>query len=258
MSIVEPYFAKGTPHEHLVMRICVGANLAVMMFCAGYLFFECRASGTGWAEIIAAFLIGYFVADFASGAVHWGLDTWFSEREFGRAVAIAREHHTHPQNILGYNFLEHSTLGSAPSAVVIGPLAVATALFPASVATYMLMIVWLVTAACLFFGTSFHNLAHQPPQSRLIRLLQRYYLVITPQHHWVHHRADQVIRYCVINGWANYICDPLRVWRHLEWLVQTLTGAEPRRDDLEWQRRYKETGTLLVDAKPVGNRASAR
>ena len=27
---------------------------------------------------------------------------------FGRAVSIAREHHTHPRNILGYGFLEHS------------------------------------------------------------------------------------------------------------------------------------------------------
>jgi len=249
MSFAEPFFLKGTPREHWVMRMCVGANLVIMAFCASYLVFEYSISGMTWPLIIGALVIGYFTADFASGVVHWGMDTWFNDRMFGRAVAIAREHHTHPQNILGYSFLEHSTLGSAPSAAFIGPAALATVWFPVSVATYSLMIVWLITSTCLFFGTSFHNLAHQPPKSPLLRFAQKLRLVITPQHHWVHHREDQIARYCAINGWANYVCDPLQVWRGLEWLVHALTGAEPRRDDLEWQRRYKETGILRRSVK---------
>jgi len=253
MSIVEPYFAEGSSRDQLIMRLCVGANFAVMMFCAGYLVLEYRGSGISWLQMIGVLAIGYFVADFASGAVHWGMDTWFSERELGRAVAIAREHHTHPQNILGYGFLEHSALGSAPSAAVIGPIALVTASLPVSLAAYGLMVVWLVTSTCLFFGTSFHNLAHRPPKSRLIRLAQKLHLVIPAQHHWVHHRQEQVIRYCVINGWANYVCDPLQFWRKMEWLIEALTGARPRQDDLEWQQRYKETGTLLKTVAPAGS-----
>jgi ubiquitin-conjugating enzyme E2 variant len=245
MSLVKPYFAEGSPSDQWAMRISVGANAMVIAFCAGYLVFQYRASGISGAHVLTALIIGYFVADFASGLVHWAMDTWFSERVLGRAVAIAREHHTHPQNILGYGFLEHSTLGSAPSAVFIGLASFVTALFPVSVATFSLMIVWLITSTCLFFGTSFHNLAHRPPKSPLLRLAQKLHLVVAPEHHWVHHRSDQIVRYCVINGWANYLCDPLRVWRGLEWLVRALTGAEPRRDDLEWQRRYRETGTLI-------------
>jgi ubiquitin-conjugating enzyme E2 variant len=84
----------------------------------------------------------------------------------------------------------------------------------------------------------------------VLRLAQKLHLVVTPEHHWVHHRSDQIIRYCVINGWANYVCDSLRIWRGLEWLVRALTGAQPRRDDLEWQRRYKETGTLAIPRVP--------
>jgi ubiquitin-conjugating enzyme E2 variant len=244
MNFVEPFFAKRTPRELVVMLVCVGANFAVMAFCAGYLLFEYRVSGATWLQIIGAVGIGYFAADFASGFVHWGVDTWFSDRNFGRAIAIAREHHTHPQNILGYSFLEQSTLGSAPSAAFIGPAALFTAWLPVSVATYALTIVWLISSTCLFFGTSFHNLAHQPPKSRIIRFAQKLNLVITPQHHWQHHRDGQLVRYCAVNGWANYICDPLRIWRRLEWLVHALTGAVPRRDDLEWQGRYAETGTL--------------
>jgi ubiquitin-conjugating enzyme E2 variant len=246
MRPVQPHFAKGSARDHWIMQISVGANFMVMAFCAGYLALEYRASGVTWPYLVGALVIGYFIADFASGVVHWGMDTWFSERVFGRAVAIAREHHTHPQNILGYGFLEHSTLGSAPSALFIGLASLVTMLFRgSSVTAYCLMIVWLITSTCLFFGTNFHNLGHRRSKSRLLRLMQKLHLVITPEHHWVHHRSDQIVRYCVINGWANYLCDPLRIWRGLEWLVHALTGAEPRRDDLEWQRHYKLTGTLV-------------
>lgn len=255
MSSVQPYFLASSPRERWVMRLSVGANVLVIAFCASYLVVEYSASGTTWVAIVLAALAGYFFADFASGLIHWGMDTWFDEQQFGRAIAIAREHHTHPQNILGYGFLEHATLGSAPSAAFVGLSAVVTALCPASIPTYCLMIVWLITSTCLFFGTSFHNLSHRRPNSAFIRAAQRMHLVIRPDHHWVHHRSDQIIRYCVINGWANYVCDALGVWRGLERLVHLLTGAAPRRDDLEWQRRYRETGVLVVT--PAGEKSGA-
>ncbi|MEA2943761.1 MAG: hypothetical protein QOD09_4290 [Bradyrhizobium sp.] len=248
MNSAVPYFLESTPSERLAMRLSIGANALVMAFCAGYLVLQYNASAISWVYIAVALLVGYFVADFASGLVHWGLDTWFDERQLGRVVAIAREHHTHPQHILGYGFMEHCTLGSAPSAILVGLPALVTALCPTSIPAYCLMIVWLVTSTCLFFGTSFHNLSHRRSKSAIIRAAQKMHLVVAPEHHWVHHRSDQIIRYCVINGWANYVCDPLGVWRGLEWLIQKLTGAVPRRDDLEWQRLYKETGTLISPA----------
>src|SRR3984885_1265565 len=113
----EPFFLDSTPSEKLAMRLSVCGKALVMEFCAGYLVLQYNASGIGWIYITAALLVGYFVADFASGVVHWGLDTWFDERQLGRVVAIAREHHTHPQHILGYGFMEHCTLGSAPSVI---------------------------------------------------------------------------------------------------------------------------------------------
>lgn len=244
MGDIRPYFLDSSRTDRTAIRISVTGNLLIIAFCLAYVVFSFQSSGITWPYLVAALVAGYFFADFSSGLVHWGLDTWFDEGSLGRAVSIAREHHTHPQNILGYDFWVHATLGSAPSLVFIGPLVVVTALFPVSVATYSLMVIWLVTAACLFLATSFHNLAHRPAKSPLIRFAQSIHLVVPSDHHWVHHRGDQTIRYCAINGWANYVCDPLRVWRGLEWLVQGLTGAKPRRDDDEWQRRFKETGTV--------------
>ena len=244
-----PFFFESTPFERRCMRLSVGANLAVIASCAVYLFLEYELSGVTWPYIVAGILVGYLTADFASGLVHWGMDTWFDQAVFGRAVAIAREHHTHPQHILAYGFLEHATLGSAPSAVFIGLAVLLTAGCAISPLSYFFVIIWLITSTCLFFGTSFHNLGHRRPRSAFIRVAQKMHLIISPEHHWVHHRDDQVIRYCVINGWANYLCDRLHVWRRLEWLVRTLTGAVPRRDDLDWQRRCEETGASGPEAK---------
>jgi ubiquitin-conjugating enzyme E2 variant len=245
MNAQRPYFVDSTPDQKRMMCLFVGGNFLLMLLCGAYVVATFTAAGVTWPTILATVLVGWFIADFASGLVHWSVDTWFDEASLGRAVAITREHHTHPQHVLGYGFLEHSALGSAPSLVFIGLAALLTALFPVSAVTWCLMVVWLITATCLFFGMSFHNLAHKPSRSAVIRFAQATRLLIRPEEHWVHHDGDHAIRYCVISGWANHLCDPLRLWRRLEWLVGGLTGAEPHRDDRAWRQRYEETGTLL-------------
>jgi hypothetical protein len=252
MSKIQPNFTKSTPSDKEEMCIVVGMNIAVIAFSVAYLIIEFKTSRVSWPDVALSVLVGYFMADLASGLVHWGLDTWFSEEILGRAVAIAREHHTHPQNILGYGFLEHAALGSTASALFIGPTSLLTASVSVNTFTYSLMVIWTMIATCMLFGTSFHNLGHRKSDSAVILALQRAKLVNSPEHHWVHHRNQQ-IRYCAVNGWANCVCDRFRVWRRLEWLVQAITGAVPRKDDLEWQRIFKETGVL---APPSSNRCS--
>ncbi len=250
MNSITPFFPERSRSDVWVMRASVGLNLVVMCFALLWLLRGYHASRAMWPHIVAGAIIGYFVADFASGLVHWGMDTWFSERTLGRAVRIAREHHAHPQHILGYGFLEFSTLGSAPSAIVLGPAAILTAVLPASPGTYIAMIIWLLTATCLFFGTHFHNLAHRPA-GRIVRYAQRLHLIIPSRQHWAHHNERQLLRYCVINGWANHVCDTLHVWRGFELAIEMLTGIKPRRDDLEWQCAYRQTGTLPGTHTPV-------
>jgi hypothetical protein len=136
-----PFFKDATPAVNRVMRFFVGANIVVIAFCALYLVRHFGAARLGWPGILATALAGYFLADFSSGMIHWGMDTWFDERTLGRAIAISREHHTHPHRIHGYSFLDYASLGSTPSAVVFGFAVLLTMLFPVAPATYVLMIV---------------------------------------------------------------------------------------------------------------------
>jgi TMEM189-like protein len=245
-----PFFKEATPREILVMRLCVAANVFVISCCALYLVGYFTAAGLSWPFLVVAVLAGYFVADLSSGVVHWGIDTWLDERALGRGIAITREHHTHPDHVHGYGFLEYASLGSAPSAVFFGIAFAVTALFPVSAATYTLMILWFVSSVCLLFGMSFHNLAHRPARSAVMRLAQRLHLVCPPAHHWVHHH-NTTIHYCVVNGWANYLCDGLNVWRGLERVIMAVTGRIPRADEAEWLRRLGGSSMLADPQRPA-------
>lgn len=245
MRTVSPFFAESTAGENRTMSVCVAANWLLISLCGAYVALAYTALQPPAITTMGAIVIGYFLADVASGLVHWATDTWFSEKQFGRLIAIAREHHTHPSHILGYRFLENATLGSAPSALFIGPLALLIALQPRSDFLYATMIVFLLISLTLLFGTSLHNIGHRKVKSRILIVAQQLRLVITPAYHHVHHSGDQTTRYCTVNGWANPLLDRLRFWRALERLISGITGAVPREDDVRWQSHYRETGQMI-------------
>ena len=62
-------------------------------------------------------------------------------------------------------------------------------------------------AACMLFGSHAHMLGHVETNSRVVHFLRRCRLLISPAYHKVHHCGRHDVRYCVINGWANPICD---------------------------------------------------
>ncbi len=246
MLKVHPFYLESTAREDRTMLSCVAANCLLIGFCGAYVLLAYRALNPSALLTASALLLGYYLADFASGLVHWATDTWFSERQFGRLIAIAREHHTHPSNILGYRFLENATLGSAPSALVIGPLAILLALLPWSTALYATMITLCVISLTLLFGTSLHNIGHRKIRSPVLRVGQELRPFITPAYHHVHHGGDQTTRYCTVNGWANPLLDRVGFWRQLERLIRAVTGALPREDDVRWKSHYRDTGTMIA------------
>lgn len=238
-----PFFEHATLREIIITRLCCAANALVILGCAVYLVGHYDAAGLRWPWLIAALLLGYFLADLFSGLVHWVVDTWLDEKMLGRGIAMTREHHSHPSHVLLYDFFDQGSLGAAPSAMVFGIAAAVTTLFPVSALTYALMTIWFVIATCMLFGMSFHNLAHWPVRPPLLRWAQRLHLVCSPEHHWRHHH-DHTNRYCVINGWANYPCDRLRLWSRLERLVTVTTGRAPRADAAAWERKLGNAGDI--------------
>jgi ubiquitin-conjugating enzyme E2 variant len=181
-----------------------------------------------------------FLADWFSGFVHWLTDTWFDEVYLNRIISIAREHHLYPRQIVGYGVRDYVAYSSWPNVAVVGPVAAMLTLIAKPIpAVFAGVIVCLVISLVMVFGTYAHRLGHQKTRSRILTTLQNFGFLITPSYHAVHHRGNHDIRYCVINGWANPLCDCIRFWRGLEWIVERVTGAIPRENDHEWFDRFE-------------------
>ena len=243
-----------TRRQH--MMIWATANVVLVLFLLLYLALNFSRVNIHPLHALAVVLFGYFLSDFVSGAIHWTLDTWFDDDELGLVVAIAREHHTHPQNIMDRSFLEHVSLGSAPCVVVNFPAVLFFYFFcwPASIVEFYAAFVFAMVGTCLFFGTTFHNFGHQHKPGLILRTARRLRLVMTTSYHTVHHRGDNDIRYCAINGWANPICDHLRVWRMLEFVVSKITGAYPRENDIKWKAMHGRKNSRSPMAKTTPKR----
>lgn len=185
-------------------------------------------------------LVALFVADWLSGFVHWLTDTWFDERRLSSLISIAREHHIYPHHILAYGFCDYVAYSSWPTVVLVGPISLLLTLgLTSSTATFEAVLICLIVSATMFFGTYAHRLGHRRSNNRLVRWLQRRHLLIDPQYHSLHHRGNHDTHYCVINGWANIVCDRIGFWRLAERLIERISGAAARHNDHQWFDRFR-------------------
>lgn len=208
------------------------ANFMLVFWCALWLGRNCGVVGGLEYWLLPSVLAGLFLADFFSGFVHWFTDTWLDEIVGGRVIAIAREHHLYPHHVVGYGFRDYVAYSSWPSILVIGPILLfLTLAVAASPVVFNLVGIFSIVAAIMSFGTHAHRLGHRRATSRIVLFLQGAKLLMSPQHHARHHRANHDIRYCVVNGWANHVCDRVGFWRGLERLIEATTGAVPRAHD---------------------------
>lgn len=159
-----------------------------------------------------AAVLGYLLADLASGFVHWFGDSCFEPGTpvLGRLlIAPFREHHEDPLAMVRHGFLElHGNSG-----LVVAPLLLwmtwGRSASPLNGAGF------LAQASLLSFGIAalatnqFHRWAHDPTPPRVARWLQRHKLILPPERHARHHRPPHDNGFCVTVGWGNAILDPL-------------------------------------------------
>ncbi len=237
-----PHYLACDRSQAVTAWIGIALNALLIGWCARWIVIVGAAFIPGPAGMAATILIGLFLADFLSGLVHWATDTWFDEVMAERVISIAREHHLFPHHILGYGFRDYVAYSSWPAVLALGPIELPLTLaFVPSAGLCPIVFLCLMLNVVMFFGTYFHRLGHRRSRWRGVRWLQTAHLLIGPGHHCVHHRGNHDIRYCVINGWANFVCDRIGFWRGLESLVSRLTEAQPRRSDHAWLLRHRES-----------------
>ena len=190
-----------------------------------------------------AFLAGIVAADFGSGLVHWGADTWGRDDlpVIGRRLLVPfRIHHINPDDFIRRRFLDTNGDVAFIAAVVLGgALAIP---FDAQ---------W--GGAAAVFGFAFcgvgmmtnqiHQWAHLASPPPLIRALQACGALLGPAEHAAHHQRPYHIRYCITTGWCNRPLEAIAFFRRLEAAIAWMTGVQPRHDDRRYEQRYGVAAT---------------
>ena len=185
-----------------------------------------------------AFVGGMAAADFGSGLVHWGADTWGRD-DFPvighRLLVPFRVHHINPDDFLERRFVDtNGDVAGLAVPVLLGFLAVP------------LESGW--GGAVAVFGFAFcgigmmtnqiHQWAHMSSPPPPIRVLQSCGLVLGRSEHAAHHERPYDGHYCITTGWCNRPLEAIGFFRRLEAAITRLTGARPRHDDRRYEERY--------------------
>jgi ubiquitin-conjugating enzyme E2 variant len=202
-----------TACQRLLETAAIGAF--AVLAAAGFYRFAAHASPPGWVIPVAA-LAGWMAADLFSGLVHWAFDSFGSVRTpvLGRwFVRPFREHHVDANRIAHHDFIE--TNGASCIAAL--PAVLAAALMPLSSPTWVfLQALALFTVLGILAANQCHKWAHMEPERipRLVRLAQRWRLILRPEEHRMHHRRPFDTHYCTASGWLNSALNGmLKPWR---------------------------------------------
>jgi ubiquitin-conjugating enzyme E2 variant len=207
--------------------------------------------GVDWLWLAGALLLGYVLADFASGLIHWLFDRYGTAdtpvvgRNF---VQPFREHHIDPKGITRHDFVE--TNGNNCIATLV-PLLPALLVPMTSRWTVLAVAVLAATAAAVMATNQFHKWAHDDAPSTWVRALQWARLVLESRHHEIHHTAPYDKYYCITTGWLNPLLYRLKFFPRLEWLIWRVTGVRAGTDDAQ---RVLQAAAAVIEPIEPGQR----
>jgi hypothetical protein len=181
---------------------------------------------------------GVAAADFGSGLVHWGADTWGRDDcpvIGARLLAPFRVHHINPDDFLRRRFIDtNGDVAFLAIPILIALLAVPLDRpwgGPVAVFGFALCGIGSMT-------NQIHQWSHMPSPSWPIRILQSCGLLLGHTEHAVHHQRPYDRHYCITTGWCNRPLEAIGFFRRLEIAITRLTGVAPRHDDRRYEARY--------------------
>lgn len=193
---------------------------------------------------------GVVAADFGSGLVHWGADTWGRDdlTLIGpRLLVPFRVHHVNPDDFLRRRFLDTN----GDSAVITVPVLAGLLAVPLENSwTGAVAVAGVGLCGVGMMTNQIHQWAHMPSPPLPVRLLQKYRLILDRVEHAAHHTHPHDRQYCIATGWCNRPLEAIGFFRRLEAAITRVTGLQPRDDDRRYEERY---GLPARPERPVSN-----
>ncbi len=215
----------------MTRAVSVGAIVAAVMLCVVHAIRLAQASGGLAWWMLPMWLAGMIVADFLSGVVHWGADTWGSETMpvLGkRLLRPFRVHHINPADFLTRHWID--TNGDV--AIIVAVVLALALLIPLEPRAGLASTTFILAVSATTLPTNqVHQWAHMTSPPVFVRVLQRFGVLMSHKHHAEHHAPPFVSNYCIALGWCNGVLVRVRFFPRLERFITRLTGAIPRADE---------------------------
>jgi ubiquitin-conjugating enzyme E2 variant len=180
-------------------------------------------------ELMLQAVATILLADLVSGFVHWLEDAYARPGTplLGALAEANLRHHWRPRELLAKSWFESSAdlllaaLGVIAAAALLGVLTWQVLLFATLVAN----------------ANQIHKWAHMNSAElpRIVRWLQRAYLLQTPRHHGKHHGGTRTTHYCVITNFLNPLLEEVSFWNRIEAVIERASGVRRRSEDEELQ-----------------------
>jgi len=230
-----------TKGKRLQETVCLYFAFILMIINAVYLVKYFRVSN--WYSILVYGLFGMLIADFFSGLVHWGADTWGSVdmpivgKSFLRSF---REHHIDPTAITRHDFIETNGDNFSICLPFLLGMFYLFSIYSENeirqIYNYQMFLFLCLISISL--TNQIHSWSHTYfGLPRFVKFLQKMHIILPIRHHRIHHVSPHETYYCITTGWLNYPLEYISFWSRMEYIIEFLTGAKPRSDDFSWAKK---------------------
>jgi plasmanylethanolamine desaturase len=203
-----------------MLALLMGAEIYQGMAAFGYL----------WLLPIIA-VLAYLAADFISGFVHFLADNFGSSEMpvLGPGfIGAFREHHEDPKGITRHDFIDtngNNSLVSLPFMLLVWLVVP----IETTVGGYFFGAFFLLLCLAVFLTNQFHKWAHTEDPPPFAVWLQRRGLILSKEHHDIHHASPYDTYYCITVGFWNPLLDRTRFFEQTERLLRRIVpGADSR------------------------------